>query len=215
MNPMRIACLHTAESNFSEFDAALAVLGRPDVRLTHKLRADLLAAAEAAGALTPTIAAASTAALRFMAARADAVLLTCSTLGPVTEGTAVIRVDAALAETAAQGPGPVVVLCAAPTTLAPTRALFAAHGITDIRLLPGAWALFRAGDIPGYHEAIAEAARAALAAGAARVALAQASMAGAAALCQPGRVLTCPAAGLAEAIRAAATRQSMLETARA
>jgi hypothetical protein len=200
---MRIACLHTAASNFPAFDAALAALGRSDVRLTHALREDLLAAAEAAGTLTPAIADDTAAALRALAAEADAVLLTCSTLGPAIAGTAALRVDAALAEAAARGPGPVVVLCTAPTTLEPTRALFAAQGIADVRLLPGAWALFRAGDIHGYHRAIADAAFAALAAGAARVALAQASMAGAAALCPAGTVLTSPGAALAAAVAAA------------
>ncbi len=51
---MRIACLHTAESNVAIFEAA-----RPDgVRLRHAVRPDLLAAAEAEG-LTPEIAAAT------------------------------------------------------------------------------------------------------------------------------------------------------------
>ncbi len=51
---MRIACLHTAESNVAIFEAA-----RPDgVSLSHAVRPDLLAAAEADG-LTPAIAAAT------------------------------------------------------------------------------------------------------------------------------------------------------------
>ncbi len=72
---MRIACLHTAESNVAVFEAA-----RPDgVRLSHAVRPDLLAAAEAEG-LTAAIAAATVEALG--ALDGDAVLLTCSTLGP-------------------------------------------------------------------------------------------------------------------------------------
>ena len=74
---MRIACLHTAECNVAIFEAA-----RPDgVSLRHAVRPDLLAAAEADG-LTPDIAAATAEALAALRDGADAVLLTCSTLGP-------------------------------------------------------------------------------------------------------------------------------------
>lgn len=86
---MRIACLHTAASNAAVFDAACPA----GVRLTHAVRPDLLAAAEAAGGLTPEIAAATAEALRGL--EGDAVLLTCSTLGPAAGGA--LRADAALA----------------------------------------------------------------------------------------------------------------------
>ncbi|HUN50891.1 MAG TPA: hypothetical protein VMU42_07235, partial [Candidatus Sulfotelmatobacter sp.] len=75
---MAIACLHTAESNVAVFDAAAAALG---ANLTHLVRADLLQAAEAAGGMTPAVAARTAALLHRLAEDADAVLLTCSTLG--------------------------------------------------------------------------------------------------------------------------------------
>jgi hypothetical protein len=188
---MKIACLHTAQSNVAVFEAA-----RPEgVRLSHAVRPDLLAAAEAGG-LTPAVRAATVEALE--ALDADTVLLTCSTLGPAAGATAALRADAALAEAATAGGGAVEVLCAAPSTLAATAELFGAaaersRARVTVRLVPGAWRLFHAGDHAGYAVLIArdaEASRADV------VALAQASMAPAAALtARP--VLTCPQAALA------------------
>ncbi len=211
---MRIACLHTAESNVAVFETARRDLGLGDVMLHHEVRADLLADAEQAGGLTPEIAARTAEALRTCCDNADAVLLTCSTLGPAIANAAakappILRVDAALAEDAVRNGGRVVVLCAAATTLAPTRALFeaAARRIgadVEVRLIPGAWAAFKAGDQEGYHALIVQAADEATAEGASSVALAQASMAAAAKLSQAARPpLTCPAAGLAAAVSAA------------
>jgi hypothetical protein len=188
---MKIACLHTAGSNVAIFEAA-----RPDgVRLSHAVRPDLLVAAEAEG-LTPAIAAATAQALG--ALDGDAVLLTCSTLGPAAEAAGAIRADAALAEAATAGGGTVEVLCAAPSTLTATAELFGAAAErtgaqVTVRLVTGAWRLFHAGDHAGYAALIArdaEASRADV------VALAQASMAPAAQLA--GRpVLTVPTAALA------------------
>lgn len=207
---MRIACLHTLGSNVAVFEAA-----RPDdtVILRHEVRSDLLEAAERSGGLTDEIVARTSEALRALAADADAVLLTCSTLGPAVAGFAgggvkMLRVDAALASGAVRGGGRVVVLCSAATTLGPTRALFeeAASGTgasIEVVLVPDAWDAFKAGRIPEYHAMIAAAADQAFRRGADKVALAQASMAGAAALCREGRPLESPAVGLAEAVASA------------
>ncbi len=189
---MRIACLHTAESNVAVFEAA-----RPDgVSLSHAVRPDLLAAAEAEG-LTPGVAAATAHALGALRDGADVVLLTCSTLGPAAGPAGALRADAALAEAATAGGGTVEVLCAAPSTLAATAELFeAAAGRTGarvtVRLVPGAWRLFHAGDHAAYVALIA---REVAASRADVVALAQASMAPAARLV--GReVLTSPETAL-------------------
>jgi hypothetical protein len=212
----RIDCLHTAPSNIAVFDRALREAGLSGVDLRHWVRADLLAAAAQAGGLTPAIARETADALADLCADADAVLLTCSTLGPAVEeiaaGAPVLRTDAALARDAVRGGGRVVVLCAAETTLEPTRRLFeqAARGTAAtlvVRLIPGAWDAFLRGDENRYPAMIAQAAGEALRDGAARVALAQASVAGAVALCAaPDRVLASPAAGLRAAVRAAAAR---------
>lgn len=205
---MTIACLHTAAGNVAVFDAACP----PGVMLTHTLREDLLKDAEAAGSLTAEITARTARALEALATRGvDAVLLTCSTIGPgAAEARApvpVLRVDAALAEAATRGGGKVVALCAVETTIAPTRAIFAEaaarHGATlDVRLVPGAWAAFRAGDQALYHRIVAEAAEAAFAEGADQVALAQVSMAGAVELTRGRKPLASPRFGLAAALLA-------------
>jgi hypothetical protein len=215
---MRIGCLHTADSNIAVFEAACREIALDGVTLRHNVRSDLLAAAEQAGGLTPDIAKQTVEALHSLWKEgADVVLLTCSTLGPVVSkavetgpsasGTIpVLRVDAALAESAVRDGGPVVALCAVETTLRPTQDLFelAAQAVgakIEVRLIPGVWSLFKAGENDRYLDAIAAAADNAFRDGAKVVALAQASMAGAARRCKAGRPLSSPAAGL----KAAAT----------
>ncbi len=208
---LRIACLHTVDSNIAVFVAASQGL---DVALSHHVRSDLLSRSEAAGGLTAEIRDEAAGLLRGMAEGVDAVLLTCSTVGPAAEqaaigaGIPILRVDGALAKqavaAAAAGSKRVIALCAVQTTVEPTRILFereaAGTGVAiDMRIAEGAWAAFKSGDTPGYHRLVAEAADALYAAGADVIALAQASMAGGAALCRNGTPLTSPAAGLAAA----------------
>ncbi|MGJ7541900.1 aspartate/glutamate racemase family protein [Variovorax sp. LT1R16] len=174
-----------------------------------------MAAAEKAGGLTADIADATRLALISLAQDADAVILTCSTLGPAVDATVantgapVLRTDGALAIAAANAGGRIVALCAVETTIDPTSRLFS-HAVrqsdatVEVQLVPGAWALFKAGDLDGYLSTIAEAADRAYVGGASVVALAQASMRGAAALVTAGpRPLSSPATGLAAAVEAA------------
>lgn len=206
--PFTIACLHTAESNAPLFEAAAQALPGGALHLTHCTRPDLLREPNRA---TLTEAALQ---LRDLADGADAVLLTCSSIGAAVALVArapcpVLRADAALAEAATRTGGVVEVLYAAPTTLAPTQAAFeaaAARTGATIRLnfVEGAWALFQAGDITAYHAAIATLARTLPG----RVVLAQASMAGAAALLPDAPPLTVPAIGVMAAARAALTARN-------
>ncbi|TFY85924.1 Asp/Glu racemase [Pseudomonas nabeulensis] len=202
---MRITCLHTAASNIAVFDTAATALGISPGLMLHKVRADLLAAAEHAGQLTSEIAQATASALLDLAEQADAVVLTCSTLGPAIETlhstrVPILRTDEALAATALKAVGKVVVLCAVQTTLEPTSRLF--H-TAEVQWVPGAWDLFKAGDIDGYLATIAKAADQAYTAGASVVVLAQASMSGAAARVTAGPPpLTSASAGLAAALQA-------------
>ncbi len=209
----RIACLHTAAGNAERMDAALAALGGAEAAtLAHVERSDLLRRAEAEGGLTDAIRLETEAALRALAEEADAVLLTCSTLGPAVEGVAggapTFRVDAALAAEAPASGGRVAVLYAVETTRAPTETLFlkaaAATGATvAMRLVEGAWDAFRAGDDAAYARLVAAAADRAAAEGADVVALAQASMAGALDLATTEKpVLASPLAGLRAALAA-------------
>ncbi|OXE36525.1 MAG: Asp/Glu racemase [Phenylobacterium zucineum] len=208
---MRIACLHTAASNIDLFESARADLGWPDQRLQHHVRPDLLSAAEAAGGLTAEISAETDRVLSELRCRFPVVLLTCSTLGPVINGKdqAILRADAALADAVVRGGGRVSVLCAAPTTLKATGDLFSQAALAtgariDLRVIDGAWDLFKAGRFEAYAQTIAHAADQALAGGADRVALAQASMTRAIDKVRGSpKPFTSPAAGLAAAGRLA------------
>lgn len=208
---MRITCLHTAESNIAVFDSAAKELGIALDVLRHEVRADLLASAEHAGGLTPAISSATQLELLSLARHADVVILTCSTLGPAVEGAAtnthspILRADEALASaavTACPAGGKIVALCAVDTTIEPTSRLFfqAAEGskaTVEVQLVSGAWALFKRGDLDGYLATIAKAADLAYLGGASLVALAQASMSGAAPLVTAGPPpLTSAMAGL-------------------
>lgn len=217
---MRIACLHTAESNIDVFNTAAEQLNLPKHSLHHEVRADLLAAAELAGGLTPGIERGTCDVLLDLARDADAVLLTCSTLGPCISSVStisavpVMRVDSALAEMATQRGGNVIALCTVETTLGPTAEVFAQAAKrfgseVEVRLVPDAWELFKAGQRASYLSAIATTAEEAFDSGAAVVALAQSSMAGAADLVTRGpKPLTSPSAGLAVAMKAIAASAS-------
>lgn len=208
---LKISCLQTVDSNIAVFEAARRQLRFDDVILKHRVRSDFLAMAEAAGSATPDILARTAAELRLVAAGANAVLLTCSTLGTATAGLTdeldlpMLRIDEALAHETVAGGGMIVVLCAAPTTIAPTRRLFEAAAMAtgasiELRLVPGAWEAFRAGDQDRYLRLIAEDAELAAREGA-TVALAQASMAAAVRLMGAGPPpRTGPAAGLRAAL---------------
>jgi hypothetical protein len=134
---------------------------------------------------------------------AGRIVCTCSTIGGVAEvvgrglGVDVVRVDRAMAERAVAVGGSIVVLAALESTLGPTRALIesvAGDSALDVgvRLVPGAWDRFEAGDLAGYHRLIA-AAIVVAADDADVVVLAQASMEGASALVEvDAEVLTSP-----------------------
>jgi hypothetical protein len=208
----RIACLHTADSNIRIFDTCLRELGQIEIELRHSVRADLLTAAEQAGGLTSVIVEQTSVALLALCNDADAVLLTCSTLGPIAEVVAetapipVLRADTALANEAVKEGGKVIVLCAAETTRGPTQILFekAARETgakITVQLVQGAWEIFKAGDHDRYLFMIAQAAIEAAQDGACRIALAQASMSDAAGLVYAERrPLTSPMVALKAAV---------------
>ncbi|MEU6477423.1 arylsulfatase [Streptomyces sp. NPDC047017] len=145
---------------------------------------------------------------------ARAVLCTCSTIGGVAEaagggaGVAVLRVDRPMAAAAVAAGARVVVAAAVESTLGPTAALVeeearhAGRTVSIRRLLvPGAWALFEAGDAEGYARAVADAVDSVTDADV--IVLAQASMAPAQGLVTASvPVLSSPRPGLAAAARA-------------
>jgi len=222
---MRIACLHTAESNIAVFEGAAHELGLERDTLVHTVREDLLAAAEHVGGADERIVRETREVLLALCHEADAVVLTCSTLGSAADGldgrtaVPVLRADEALAEEAVRRGGKVVVLCAVQTTVAPTTRLFleAARKTgaeIEVRVVAHAWNRFRAGDLPGYLVTIAQAADVAYDDGASVVALAQASMAAAAGLVKAchKRPLGSPATVLSAAVRSLKAARAQRET---
>ncbi|EGT5661189.1 glutamate racemase [Cronobacter dublinensis subsp. dublinensis] len=205
---MKIACLHTAQSNVAVFDEAAHSLNLAQDALTHEVMPHLLEQAQAAGGVTPEIEKETIAALAQLRTDADVVLLTCSTLGSaadfLSQDPGIMRVDRALAQAAYSAGQPVVVLCAAPTTLHPTAALFRATLSPTtplaVELIPDAWTLFQSGQHDAFHQRVAGAAEQAFARGAGCVALAQASMAGATRYFSHPKLLTSPRAALAQIV---------------
>lgn len=210
---MKIACLHTADSNIEIYEDAARQLGLSAGALHHHVRADLLLTAERLGGLTTDIMAETADVLQRLAQDADAVILNCSTLGPASSQAAtvaaapIIRADGVLADEAVRAGGKVIVLCTVETTIGPTTTLFEAAAKAtgaeiEVRLIPGAWALFRAGDQPAYLASIAQSAQAAHGEGPVTVVFAQASMTGAARLLPEtyARPLSGPMTALAAAM---------------
>jgi hypothetical protein len=190
---VKIACLHTADSNIPIYEDAARQLGLPAGALHHHVRADLLLTAERLGGLTSDIVMETADVLQCLARDADAVVLNCSTLGPAASEAAanaavpIVRADGVLAEEAVKAGGKVIVLCTVETTIGPTTGLFesaaeATGAAIEVRLIPGAWALFRAGNQPAYLASIAKAVEAAHGEGPVTVVFAQASMTDAAQL---------------------------------
>ena len=204
-----IAFLHTAQSNADLFED---MASRLPVRHSHMVRADLLARAGEAGRLTEEIQTETEELLRSLTGEADAVVLTCSTLGPAADaisGQPVMRIDRALAKAAVASGGKVAVLCTVETTIGPTGDLFrevaAESGAkVDVRLIDGVFQLFLDGQADRYFEAIASAADE-IAADYDVIAFGQASMAPAAAACNVARPLTSTDAGMAAAYEMVAT----------
>jgi hypothetical protein len=203
--PRSLVFLHTSPVHIATFDGLLSASGA-DVAARHIVDEGLLSDARAGG-ITPELA--GRIRERIAQSGDDAlVLCTCSTIGGCAEQAGALRVDRAMAERAV-AIGPRIILAAAlASTLEPTRRLLeevaAAAGQTiqiSELLCAAAWPMFEAGDLPAYLAAIAAALRSAASQGDVIV-LAQASMAGAAALCPDlaTPILSSPRLGLEAAL---------------
>ncbi|WP_374008991.1 aspartate/glutamate racemase family protein [Leifsonia sp. LS-T14] len=218
--PMIAGLLHTVPALAPTFDALVAD-AIPGVHRQHVVDAWMLETAIAEG-VTPAVRERVASHLRHLSeSGADAVLVTCSSIGEAAEeaaaalGIAVIRVDAAMAATAArladeEGAGRIAVLATNTATLGPTTRLIeretAGLGIAaavTATVVAGAAEARAAGDQATHDRLIAEAVRAAAVPtggddAAAVIVLAQASMAQAAESAGVSiPVLTSPAGGVA------------------
>ncbi|MEA9390168.1 glutamate racemase [Acerihabitans sp. TG2] len=184
---MVIACLHTAASNISIFDTAAKDLGISPHKVSHVVMPHLLAAAEKTGGMTSEQRENLTRYLQSQTPFFDAIVITCSTLGPIADRfddgghhCPVYRTDRMLAEALQHRPGKSVVLYAAESTLDATTALFCSGALLsqnpEVIFVPDAWKAFTAGNNALYISLITDAIQNAYRHGAENVALAQVSM---------------------------------------
>lgn len=210
-----LTLFHTAATNESLFAALLNEIA-PDLPVRHIVDETILPAARVAG-VTPEIAQHVQATiLDALGSGSDAVLCTCSTIGAAAEATQALtdkpvqRVDRAMAEKAVRLGSRILVAAALTSTLEPTRELLldaAQKSGKTVELIEvfcaTAWPKFAAGDKDGYFADIAAELHRVASQGDVIV-LAQASMAGAAALCTdlPIPVLSSPRLGVEAAVAA-------------
>lgn len=218
-----LTLLHTSPRHVEVFERLFAQIRAtetgddlPEIRLAHVVREDLLKRAISAGLLPEDTHARAVRILHEATASSDAVLCTCSTLGPAADEAAaktdkpLLRVDRPMAAEAARAGRSIAVLATLKCTLQPTCDLIAdevSHlsGKADIApvLVDGAWEAFEAGDTARMNSLIADNIRFAQQAGANVIVLAQASMADALeGLDISIPILTSPASGLAAAVAA-------------
>jgi len=188
---MLVACLHTAASNIALFDAAAHEWVGSPMTLNHMVMPQLLMEAEASGGMTQAQQQHIARLLHSLTPWFDVILITCSTIGAVADtfpmqetGCRVYRTDRMLADRLHQLSGPSRVLCAAPSTLTATRALFCPASLPaerqpTVHLVPDAWDAFKAGEVARYYALIRDAVQQSRQQGAKQVALAQVSMAAA------------------------------------
>jgi len=220
---------HVADRFFSTRPRARRDVWRPRQRSrpsrvhVHAVRPDLLERARLHGLDDRTLGDELREAVRDLATRdARVVICTCSTIGGVSEqcaseaGVHVLRVDRPMAELAVRSASRIGVVATLESTLSPTRALLydaALAAGSEVTLIDAfcshAWARFEEGDMDGYQRAVARCVDD-LDSNVQVAVLAQASMAGAAALVKSDCVvLTSPRSAVQAAfsLGAAADRE--------
>ncbi len=155
---MRIACLHTAAAHQSAFNDIFAQQA-PEAAVVHVVREDLLAHAQIGGLHAVTEEAMT--ALGALG-QADAVLCTCSTLGPLVDAIhnrKYIRIDRPTMEAAVMhGPKPLLALCLDSTRAASLELLQDVGGddlTPTVHMCEDAWPYFLEGKMDGFADMIA------------------------------------------------------------
>jgi hypothetical protein len=213
--PKTLTFLHTSSVHIATFDQLLAEID-PGIPAKHVVDESLLQDARASGITVELAQRITQALVDAIADDAAVVVCTCSTIGGCAEranhgtGRPIIRVDRAMAERAVATGQRIVVVAALASTLTPTHQLIeevanqAGKAVTILDVwCEKAWPYFEGGDQSAYLATVAACVRQAAPAGDVIV-LAQASMAGAAALCAdlPIPILSSPRLGLEAAIQA-------------
>ncbi len=160
---MRLSFLHTGDVHVATFEALASELGFEGV-VEHRVEQHLLDRARAEG--LDSVRADTLAVLDELAA-ADAVLCTCSTIGPLADemaarAGAIIRIDRpALTAACRHGGRPAIAICLE-STRGPTLALLAecaaaegADVVPSVIMCADAWPFFEAGDMGAFAASIA------------------------------------------------------------
>jgi len=188
---MQISFLHTIAANQPLFDQAACDLSILNARFSHLHRPDLREAVAAAGGFNDNLRSQLHECLQIMAANADAIMVTCATLGAAIDEldelpVPVLRSDIALARAATAEHGKLTVLCGPESAVASVQALYHGYrkGVEGITVtpLPEVWAFFTEGNFDACNAGIAAAISQAYASGADVVALAHPWMASASTL---------------------------------
>ncbi|MGB1250321.1 MAG: hypothetical protein ACPG8W_06790 [Candidatus Promineifilaceae bacterium] len=201
--------LHTSPVHVTTFSNLLAELA-PEQPVTHLVREDLLDCARRDGLTDVVVADVQSVVHQAQRDGAQVVLCTCSTIGNACEVVGGLRVDRPMMEKAVALGKKIIIAVTLQSTIEPTRALVldvAAKAGKQVELIEtiveGAFARFEAGDLDGYANSIARHLEAVAPQGDVII-IAQASMVGAAALCQGITIpiLSSPQLGLQAALDA-------------
>lgn len=160
---MNIAFLHTADIHVATFNTLLRA--SPEVHATHQVYAEWLTEAMQSG-LSEQLQQRIKSVLTNLAATADVVVCTCSTLGPVAEQMGekkIIRVDRPMMEAAIEYSPVLLVFCLHSTMAASTELLEQTFHKAEkparyrTLLCEHAWVHFQQQDFAAFHTAIADA----------------------------------------------------------
>lgn len=164
--------LHTSPVHVPTFEALVQELDAGATSV-HEVHPEFLDEARRTGPSAELESATLSSLTALVAAGADVVVCTCSTLGEIAEGlqaqlsVPVLRVDRPMARAAVGAGGRIGVVAALASTVGPTSALLDEEarraGVTPTIVsvcVPEAWSCFEAGDLDGYLRQITAAARA-------------------------------------------------------
>ena len=209
-----IGFLHTAHSHAPLFDDIARELA-PGVQVIHQSEPGLLAAVTEHGLTAEVLQGVNDALAKLIKDGAEVISCTCSTLGPLVEGrvldsVSVLRIDRAAADSLMDEDRVLVLAALESAAEAADELLRASSERREtgsrwvVVLVPGAWEKFQAGDLQGYWDCVSEYANR-FVSDYDVVFLSQASMAGAAANCRHGRVVTTPVPGVEALLKAASS----------
>ena len=215
-----VTFLHTAEIHVATFDRLMKETA-PDLTCHHVVREEWLAEARANG-LNDDLQNRVSEFLENTARSSDAVLCTCSTLGPLADdaqaaGVKVLRIDRPMMEHAVSLDGTIMVALCLESTIQPTLELLRETakqanrpGTFTTILCAEAWPYFEQGDLDGFRNSIAGSIRSGIAEieQPSCIVLAQASMAGATSEleCLDIPILSSPGLAVAELVKMATSR---------